>query len=200
MRKTGAGHADHVADIDRLPDDLEGIPEAIPSQVELNASLRVAEVREGGLSLRTPGMHPPRDTHHRPLDLEARLVDRRRFRQRLRLALKCPVRVRRLDRRMRPVERVRERGDAVLLQHRELLAARAQHRVEILLLRDADAALLLTHRLPTSADTSTVAAGAPCSLRYAWMNGSIAPSITFWTSGIFSSVRWSLTIVYGWKT
>ena len=39
----------------------------------------------------------------------------------------------------------------------------------------------------------------PC-LRYASMNGSIPPSITFWTSGIFSSVRWSLTIVYGWKT
>src|SRR6185436_14850935 len=39
----------------------------------------------------------------------------------------------------------------------------------------------------------------PC-LRYASMKGSIPPSITFWTSGILSSVRWSLTIVYGWKT
>ena len=32
------------------------------------------------------------------------------------------------------------------------------------------------------------------------MNGSMPPTITFWTSGIFNSVRWSLTIVYGWKT
>ena len=36
--------------------------------------------------------------------------------------------------------------------------------------------------------------------RYASMNGSIPPSITFCTSGILSSVRWSLTIVYGWNT
>lgn len=35
----------------------------------------------------------------------------------------------------------------------------------------------------------------PVCFRYASMNGSIAPSMTFWTSGIFSSVRWSLTIV-----
>ena len=37
----------------------------------------------------------------------------------------------------------------------------------------------------------------PVCFKYASMNGSIAPSMTFWTSGIFSSVRWSLTIVYG---
>ena len=44
-------------------------------------------------------------------------------------------------------------------------------------------------------------AGAPAELslfrfRYASMNGSIAPSMTFCTSVIFSSVRSSFTIVY----
>ena len=33
-----------------------------------------------------------------------------------------------------------------------------------------------------------------------WLNESIAPSITFCTSAILSSVRWSLTMVYGWNT
>ena len=33
--------------------------------------------------------------------------------------------------------------------------------------------------------------------RYASMNGSMSPSITRCTSGIFNSVRWSLTMVYG---
>ncbi len=32
------------------------------------------------------------------------------------------------------------------------------------------------------------------------MNGSRSPSITFCTSGILSSVRWSFTMVYGWNT
>ncbi len=32
------------------------------------------------------------------------------------------------------------------------------------------------------------------------MNGSSSPSMTPWTSEIFSSVRWSVTIVYGWNT
>src|SRR5690349_9904617 len=40
----------------------------------------------------------------------------------------------------------------------------------------------------------------PVCFKYASMKGSIAPSITFCTSGILSSVRWSLTIVYGWNT
>ena len=32
------------------------------------------------------------------------------------------------------------------------------------------------------------------------MNGSRSPSITRCTSPTFSSVRWSFTMVYGWKT
>ena len=40
----------------------------------------------------------------------------------------------------------------------------------------------------------------PKRLRYAWMNSSRSPSITLCTSPTLSSVRWSLTIVYGWKT
>src|SRR5687767_13949659 len=37
----------------------------------------------------------------------------------------------------------------------------------------------------------------PDCFKYASMKGSIPPSITFCTSGIFSSVLWSFTIVYG---
>lgn len=76
---------------------------------------------------------------------------------------------------MSSIEAVRERRLARRLQRGELLAARLQHEVE-----------LLAHpSLP----------GEPVCLRYASMKGSMAPSMTFCTSGIFSSVRWSLTIV-----
>ncbi len=40
----------------------------------------------------------------------------------------------------------------------------------------------------------------PKRLRYAWMKASRSPSMTRWTSPTLTSVRWSLTIVYGWKT
>ena len=66
----------------------------------------------------------------------------------------------------------------------ELLAPRLLHEVQ-----------LVGHAaLPVVTDTP------PDCLRNASMNGSMPPSITFWTSGIFSSVRWSLTMVYGWNT
>src|SRR4029077_6883843 len=49
-------------------------------------------------------------------------------------------------------------------------------------------------------DEARHAALLPKRFRYASMNGSRSPSITFWTSPTLSSVRWSLTIVYGWNT
>src|SRR5205823_2010682 len=73
------------------------------------------------------------------------------------------------------VEPIGERADAALHQLGELLAAR---------------------RL----DEAGHAACLPKRFRYASMNGSRSPSITFWTSATFSSVRWSFTIVYGWNT
>ena len=103
-----------------------------------------------------------------------------------RLAFLLPVRRMqrdRLGRAMRAVERVRERRDAARDERVELLAPRALDEVQLVGSRRA---------LPRSARR------APS--RYASMNGSMSPSITFCTSGIFSSVRWSLTIVYGWKT
>src|SRR5207237_1082682 len=56
--------------------------------------------------------------------------------------------------------------------------------------------LLAARRL----DEAGHAACLPKRLRYASMNGSRSPSITFCTSATLSSVRWSLTIVYGWNT
>ena len=58
----------------------------------------------------------------------------------------------------------------------KLLTPRAHHEVQV-----------LAHPAPP--------ATAPVCLRKAWMNGSIAPSMTLCTSVSFSSVRWSFTIV-----
>src|SRR5213595_2842721 len=86
-----------------------------------------------------------------------------------------------LTREMLSVERVRVWSNAGGFQGLEFLPSRLEDEVEVL------------------AHAAAVVEPPPC-LRYASMNGSIPPSITFWTSGILSSVRWSLTIVYGWKT
>ena len=55
-------------------------------------------------------------------------------------------------------------------------------------------------KVRSSVTRASVVACPPNRLRYAWMNASRSPSITRCTSPILSSVRWSLTIVYGWKT
>src|SRR4051812_43704877 len=81
-------------------------------------------------------------------------------------------------RRVPAVESVSVRRNTGCLQGFELLATRLEDKVQLL----CHAAAVLD---------------SPVCLRYASMNGSMAPSITFCTSGIFSSVRWSLTIVYG---
>ena len=82
---------------------------------------------------------------------------------------------------VRPLVAIGVRRDAAREQLVELLAPRLHHEVEVV---RAHAAL----------------PAAPNRFRYASMNGSIAPSITLCTSVCLSSVRWSLTIVYGWKT
>ena len=60
-----------------------------------------------------------------------------------------------------------------------------------------DAALYELGQLlpPRRLDEASHAALLPKRLRYASMNGSRSPSITFWTSATFSSVRWSFTMV-----
>src|SRR5207245_1278409 len=77
--------------------------------------------------------------------------------------------------RVRAIEPIGERDHAALRQLSELLAPGG--------LYEAGHAALLPKRF-----------------RYASMNGSRSPSITFCTSPTLSSVRWSLTIVYGWNT
>src|SRR5256885_11308453 len=79
------------------------------------------------------------------------------------------------------IEAVGVRSDASRLQGFQFLAPRLENEVQ-----------LFGH--------AAAVVDSPVCFRYASMNGSIAPSITFCTSGILSSVRWSFTIVYGWNT
>src|SRR6185437_7655920 len=83
---------------------------------------------------------------------------------------------------VRPLEGVRVRRDAARYQRVVFLAPRLEDEVQ----------LVGRHALFAPAEFAR--------LRYASMNGSIAPSITFATSEILSSVRWSFTMVYGWNT
>src|SRR5207244_1319480 len=73
-----------------------------------------------------------------------------------------------LDRRsrlVRPAVSVGIRGDPARDERVEFLPARAHHEVEVL--------AVVGH---------AIALAAPCCFRYSSMNGSMAPSITFWTS------------------
>ena len=90
-----------------------------------------------------------------------------------------------VSRPVRAGEAVGKRRHAPRLERLELLAARLHHEIGVVVLG-------LAHRaLPEEPFPL------PCCLMYASMKGSIAPSITLCTSVILSSVRWSLTIVYG---
>src|SRR5690242_1110742 len=85
---------------------------------------------------------------------------------------------------MRTVEAIGEGRRSTRRECVELLAPGLLHEVDVV----AHAAALPPVPCPAN------------SRRYASMNGSMSPSITRCTSGIFNSVRWSFTIVYGWKT
>src|SRR5437868_1362413 len=87
----------------------------------------------------------------------------------------------RLRRGVLAIEAISVRRDSRRLQGFEFFASRLENEVQFF------------------GHAAAVVDPPPC-FRYASMNGSMAPSITFWTSGILSSVRWSLTIVYGWNT
>jgi hypothetical protein len=78
---------------------------------------------------------------------------------------------------VRPIETIRERADALRDQGIELLASRLLHEVQIF------------------AHAAALPPDAPFCDRYASMNSSMSPSMMRWTSGILSSVRWSLTMV-----
>src|SRR5258708_37094403 len=73
---------------------------------------------------------------------------------------------------------------------REWLHPRGEQRIELLETSLADEVELVAH-------AASPAGTPPASLRKASMNGTMAPSITFCTSGIFSSLRWSLTSMWG---
>ena len=81
------------------------------------------------------------------------------------------------------VEAVRERCDACGVEGGEFLAPRLHDKVEVF------ESWLVAH--------AASAPPAPKRFRYASMNSSMSPSMTRCTSGIFNSVRWSFTMVYG---
>ena len=93
-----------------------------------------------------------------------------------RLVILAAVRRQRCVRRRATIEAIRERRDAALDELFQLLAPRG-------LDKSGHYAALLPKRF-----------------RNASMNGSRSPSMTLCTSLTFSSVRWSFTMVYGWKT
>src|SRR6185437_460866 len=90
----------------------------------------------------------------------------------------------RICRAMRAVESITERLDTARFERLELLSPSALYEVQVLV----------------RAHAAALPGGVPSCDRYASMNGSMSPSMTRCTSGILSSVRWSFTIVYGWKT
>src|SRR5579863_3855677 len=165
--------ADHVAEVEPCEQGV-GIAEGVLAEVELDLAALVGEMRERRLAVPAPRHHPPRRRHDRPL-LGALRQRGARF--------GC---------RVRASEPVRERLDARRDQRVELGAPVAEDEVEILACAVDRGHAAAVPFAPPARRTEA--------LRYASMNGSIPPSITFWTSGILSSVRWSLTIVYGWKT
>ncbi len=93
-----------------------------------------------------------------------------------RLVILAAVRRQRCLRRRAAIEAIGERRDATLDELLQLLAARGLDK------------------------SGHYAALFPKRFRNASMNGSRSPSMTLCTSLTFSSVRWSFTIVYGWKT
>ena len=118
-------------------------------------------MRENSLTMTAPGDNPPCDAHRLPFLLS--LGKKRHGLRRL----------------MRPIKAVGERRYATRDESVELIAPRLHHKIQVVPLVGL---LFLAHEFPPGV-------AAPNCLRYSSMNGSIAPSITFCTSLIFSSVR-----------
>src|SRR5690606_38439570 len=178
-------HADPVARVQQGEEPEEILAQVVLAEVELDAAVPIHEVREHRLAVRARGDEPAAQTDGRPEPfLQGPL---------LLGGLESGPRVRRgrID-----LEPVGERLDTTLPQRLELLVAHADRLAQPL----AAALHLSTRRIPLLRHRSPQAARAPNSFRYASMNGSRSPSITRCTSEIFSSVRWSVTIVYGWNT
>ncbi len=166
--------ANDIAEVEALEQRILIVAEQVLLEVELDASARVGQVRECRLPVRAPRDEPARDTHRRPL-------------------LGVAKKLLHFGGSMRGIERVGEGRDAARDERVELLPSRLHHEVDVLGRRRRFTAHGLAH-------APAPAFAAPICLRNASMNGSIAPSMTFWTSVSFSSVRWSFTMVYGWKT
>jgi len=152
-------NTDDIAKIEMLEHREAIFAEMILSEVQLDSSARIGEVREHGLAVCAPRNNATRDGYVRTF-LFTRPCSRH-VGQRFRSGAIAGI-------------RIREGLDGSALQRIELIASCLQYKVEI------------------------VGHAGPLNLfKYASMNGSIPPSMTFWTSGILSSVRWSFTIVYG---
>jgi hypothetical protein len=165
--------ADDVADVEQVEQREAVVAEHVAPEIQLEAALLVGEVSERRLAVPALRDEPPRDAHGRSLLVPRAIAEGGE----------------RLRRRVRAVEGVGERRDAARLERRQLLAPRPQHEVEV----------VARVRRRTTVVAHAEFASVTC-FRYASTNGSMSPSITRCTSGILSSVRWSFTIVYGWKT
>ena len=164
--KQRARHADDVADVEQLERAVRVVAQLVLAEVELDAADVVGEMRERRLAVRATPRSGPRPRPPGP--------------SRPRVAVE---RASASAARVRAVEAVRERRDARAPRARASFSRRAA--------LDEVRAPRRSRALPPRAH----AALPPIRFRYASMNGSMSPSITFCTSGIFSSVRWSLTMV-----
>src|SRR5439155_5220057 len=122
----------------------------------------VRQVRERRFAVRPPGHEAAGDTHLRSIGFAS-----------------CRVQRYGLGRAMGPVERIGERRDTS-----------RDERVQLIATSPLDEVRLIGHAatLPPPPPPPFPPAALPDFVRYASMNGSMSPSITRCTSGIFNSV------------
>jgi hypothetical protein len=164
--------AHDVADIEQLQHGERVVAQLVLPEIDLDASGVVRDVGERGLPVTPPCNQPARDPNRLPLfhTLRQKRDRVRRF--------------------MRPLVPVGVRLHAARNELIELFAPGLLDEVQVLRRFGYAGGFLgvLLH------------AAFVCCFRYASMNVSISPSMMRCTSGIFISVRWSFTIVYGWNT
>ncbi len=174
----GPAHPHPVAKIVLAELCEEGLADVVLAEVELHTAVHIGEMCKGGLPLTAPRHEASGHRHLGPLFRGPQRRD----------GVGCGVGA---------IEGIAERFHSGGAQAIELLATRLHHEIELLPRRRA--LLRLCRRLPVlrigTHDTPPCALLSLSALRYAWINGSMSPSMTFWTSAILSSVRWSLTIV-----